>query len=445
MIRGLFAAGVIYIITDLATEFFRNTVPESSRPGSEYWDNLQYFLADWGHPGILISVWVALLLAMQSCRALSAMSGVGLLSGSFLCLSIIWRRSASFEGGEVTSVFWAMPNPFSLDPTLMVLVPVALCWIVADCLDRFAHEIPRRQRTARRVAKAVSVVAWFALTWYGFWQAHGHVAPITYMWDMNGTDIPIIYPWLMVLSVLAGLVTAHLHARRRGRRWYWKVLRSTSIPLAVAAFLLVLLAVQPDRAQGPVVEFDAPTGFTASGSKRDGWWNGKVSYTDKNDVLRQEAYYWDGLRHGRWRKWNREGLLLESGFYYRGQKFGPWKWYSNNKTSESSQYSVSDITPNYIFDRTAEVKDTSEPGQTIESFRYSNGQLQEEYTRVFGVVHGEQRFWDEDGNLTKTATWILGYSMPDKDRHDYEERRVVLDLHQEFARQLEEAMTETSE
>ncbi|MCA8945863.1 MAG: hypothetical protein KDB29_06535, partial [Planctomycetes bacterium] len=76
------------------------------------------------------------------------------------------------------------------------------------------------------------------------------------------------------------------------------------VPLAIGVFLLVLLAAQPEQAQGPTVESDAPTGFTASGSKKDGWWNGRVEYTDAAGVLRREAHFWRGTKHGRWREWN---------------------------------------------------------------------------------------------------------------------------------------------
>ncbi|MCA8918872.1 MAG: hypothetical protein KDB32_07325, partial [Planctomycetes bacterium] len=228
-------------------------------------------------------------------------------------------------------------------------------------------------------------------------------------------------------------------------RWYWKAIRSVAVPLAIGVFLLVLLAAQPEQAQGPTVESDAPTGFTASGSKKDGWWNGRVEYTDAAGVLRREAHFWRGTKHGRWREWNDKGHLRVSGFYWKGERFGPWKWYQDGSILQHQDYEVFDITPNYILDRTAEVRDTGEPGRRLESFRYPNGQLQEVYTRVFGVVHGEQRFWDEGGKLTKTATWALGYPEPDKRDIDREKRQIAWNLHQEFALQLEEAMAEPIE
>jgi hypothetical protein len=373
------------------------------------------------------------------------MSAVGLLSATLISLSIIWRKAESFGEYGLTPVFGAKANPFSLDPTLAVLVPVALSWILADCIDKVAAGIPQRRKWVKSVVYWVPVIAWFGLTWYGILRAHYPAASVAYMWDMHGTDIPVIYPWLMVFSIPVAVLSAVFNMRRRSKRWYWSVIRSITVPIAIAVFLLVLLAVQHSPVQGPTVEYDSLSGFMASGSKLDGRWNGGVSYRDANGTLRREVHFWRGTRHGRWREWDNEGRLVESGFYYGGEKFGPWTWYSDGEVMKSEEYNVFDMTPNYVLGRIPEVEERESPGYTHHVFRYENGDLYEEYTRVFGVVHGEQVRWNEDGSLQSKQTWVLGYPVPDEDRshtYDYERRLAAVELHREFARQLEDAIAE---
>ena len=143
-----------------------------------------------------------------------------------------------------------------------------------------------------------------------------------------------------------------------------------------------------------------------------------------NGKVKNRYTYKNGIKHGKFEKYNHDGILIVVGNYTNGTQDGEWKWYYPNGQLETQcTYILGSLDGTYRrwyesgeLERENNYLLGSRHGAFIDYFK--NGNKESEATYVQDLMNGERKFYSSEGTLQLSRHYdygtLIGYSYLDK-------------------------------
>jgi hypothetical protein len=193
-------------VQEVVTDFFRNVVVYTQAVRHPDADTAN--LAGWGIPGFTLASCLALGLCMWARPSMRALAGVVLLIVAFLALAILWHMPEMYQQSKTILPF-NPSNPYSLDPTLFIVLPLAAIFAWAVLIEQLAHRFCTTKPQRRLFADPASLVIWLTALWAGIGFARMAYAPTIYLLGVRGeleALLPILWGGLIVVFALAAIL-----------------------------------------------------------------------------------------------------------------------------------------------------------------------------------------------------------------------------------------------
>lgn len=371
----------------------------------------------WAFRAAVVGCMLVLVLASRCRNSLKRATAATLLMGTVIALIVVWSAPGDWEIAGYDPL-WQIRTSHSMEATLIVLSLALAPWLIADGIDRAFLRV-ERSRSHVWLRGAIRTLVWIvaAVSGTALLAAMQHIDSYGLAVDWGRHEI------IMAAALGLALCVALLdHAAEKLPAGPKRIAAALAPNLLILVCLGGLILQQRAVTEGPFEEVGDDGILKSKGTRKAGKLHGPLFEYDSEGHLERETWYWEGLQHGLYKRWD-DGALVEQGAYWFGQEVGEWRTWKDGEIASREVHQ-----PRMNFRLPApdgsplgtERVNSPDMLHGRETVWFTNGQKYSEVPLLMGREHGTRRTWSEGGKLKEEANLLLGALHGEQKSYDEE-------------------------